>query len=221
MSSSIRAAGGTKKFWTPSRVIATLAVLSLIAAFGVSSCNSTDESAKDTSAKPPVVKQPAAPNTAPPAVISLTPELREASLNALDGPAVKLSDYAGKVLIVNLWATWCGPCKAEMPDLVNLSKVYKSRGLEVIGVATKQTDPDPEKVREFVREENISYKIIWDDGNFATPLVQMVQGRNVIPQSFVISRDGKIVKYFSGFSVTQTPPKMRQAVEEALNDKGA
>ncbi len=64
-----------------------------------------------------------------------------------------------------------------------------------------------------------NYKILWDDGALAGPLVQSVNGRSVIPQSFVISRDGKIVKHFSGFNAQQTPTLMRQAVEEALNDK--
>ena len=58
-----------------------------------------------------------------------------------------------------------------------------------------------------------------DDGKLAAPLVQAVQGKSVIPQSFVISRDGRIVKHFSGFSPYSTPQLMRQAIEDALNDK--
>jgi hypothetical protein len=66
----------------------------------------------------------------------------------------------------------------------------------------------------------VPYKIIWDDGTLAQPLVQLVGGRSVIPQSFVIARDGRIVKHFTGYSELSTPQLMRQAIEEALNDKG-
>ena len=70
-----------------------------------------------------------------------------------------------------------------------------------------------------MKEHNVPYQIIWDDGTLAGPLVQAVQGRSVIPQSFVISRDGKIVKHFSGFNAYQTPQLMRQAIEDALGIK--
>ena len=75
-------------------------------------------------------------------------------------------------------------------------------------------------VKDFVRNNKINYQILWDDGTLAGPLVQSVNGRGVIPQSFVISRDGRILKHFSGYNALSTPTLMRQAVEEALNDKG-
>jgi peroxiredoxin len=71
-----------------------------------------------------------------------------------------------------------------------------------------------------VKTQNVPYKIIWDDGTLSAPLVQAVGGRSVIPQSFVLSRDGRIVKHFQGFNPYSTPQLMRQAIEEALNDKG-
>jgi len=71
-----------------------------------------------------------------------------------------------------------------------------------------------------VRAQNIDYQIIWDEGSFSGSLVEAVHGHGVIPQSFVISRDGRILKHFEGFSPTTTPPAMRQAVEEALSDQG-
>ena len=75
-------------------------------------------------------------------------------------------------------------------------------------------------MKEFVRSQKVTYKIIWDDGTLAAPLVEAVGARSVIPQSFVIARDGRIVKHFQGFSPLSTPQLMRAAVEEALNDKG-
>jgi peroxiredoxin len=105
--------------------------------------------------------------------------------------------------------------------LVKISAEYKARGLVVLGIATTYNEQnDPQRVKNFVKAQSIPYKIIWDDGTLAAPLVEAVQGRSVIPQSFVISRDGRIVKYFSGFNVYQTPQLMRQAIEESLNSKG-
>jgi len=75
-------------------------------------------------------------------------------------------------------------------------------------------------VKEFIKKQNVDYKILWDDGSLAQPLVQIVGGRSVVPQSFVISRDGRIVKHFQGYSPLSTPALMRQAVEEALSEKG-
>ena len=108
-----------------------------------------------------------------------------------------------------------------MPELVKMSNEYKSRGLVVLGIATTYNEHnDPAHVKEYVQSQNIPYKIIWDDGTLAGPLMQAVQARSVIPQSFVISRDGRIVKHFTGFGALSTPQLMRLAIEEALNDKG-
>jgi len=142
-------------------------------------------------------------------------------VQTIDGESLKLSDYADKVVVLNIWATWCGPCRLEMPELVKISNEYKARGLVVLGIATTYNEQnDPQRVKNFVKAQSVPYKIIWDDGTLAAPLVQAVQGRSVIPQSFVISRDGRIVKYFSGFNVYQTPQLMREAIEESLNSKG-
>jgi len=75
-------------------------------------------------------------------------------------------------------------------------------------------------VKNYIRTQNVDYKIVWDDGSLTAPLVQSVNGASVIPQSFVISREGRIVKHFQGFSPYSTPALMRRAVEDALNDKG-
>jgi len=165
------------------------------------------------------------PNPPPPpsGPIALSPEIRDAEVKTLDGKSLKLSDYNDKVVVINLWATWCGPCRLEMPDLVKLNQEYKSRGVVVLGLATTYNEERSrgiEGVKEFVKSEKIDYKIIWDDGTLAGPLVRSVNGRQIIPQSFVISRDGKIVKHFPGFSQLSTPTLMRQAVDEALNHKG-
>jgi thiol-disulfide isomerase/thioredoxin len=213
-------------FWTPLRVVLTCVVAGLVTGIGLVSC-SNDSQPGSASDRPMTTASPstaAAPNTVPPRIagpVALTSEIRDKEVKTLDGDSLKLSDYDNKVVVLNIWATWCGPCRLEMPDLVKLSKEYKSRGLIVLGLATTYNERQgQEYVKEFVKSQNVTYKILWDDGSLAQPLVQIVNGRGVIPQSFVISRDGRIVKHFQGFSVQSTPVLMRQAVEEALNDKG-
>src|SRR5258706_11814311 len=218
---SPKPAGEKKSFWTPGRVVLTISCLGLIGALGVSSCNSSDVTTNAPANR--AVNAPPVNKTQPPPVpasLNLTQQMRDTKLQTLDGGSLKLADFADKVLIVNIWATWCGPCKLEMPELVKISNEYKSRGVVVLGLATSYNEHNDEAhVKEFVKAQNVPYKIIWDDGTLAAPLVQMVQAQSVIPQSFVISREGKIVKHFQGFSPYSTPQLMRQAVEEALNDK--
>jgi thiol-disulfide isomerase/thioredoxin len=198
------------------------------AGFGLAGCSSGDQTSGNgtgvVSSSPATNANPAR-STAPTRIVpagpvALSQEIRETKVKTLDGGSLKLSDYDNKVVVVNIWATWCGPCRQEMPDLVKLNQEYKSRGLVVLGLATTYNErDDPEHVKQFIKAQNVDYKILWDDGALAGPLVQSVNGRSVIPQSFVISRDGKIVKHFSGFNALSTPTLMRQAVEEALNDK--
>lgn len=213
-----------KSFWTSGRAALSLVVFGLLTGLGLSSCNSSEVTNNASKANAPankVVKANPPSRTILPAVINLPQDLRDKSLKTLDGESLTLADYKDKVLVVNIWATWCGPCRLEMPDLVKISNEYKSRGLVVLGLATTYNErDDPVHVQDYIRAQKIPYKIIWDDGTLAKPLVELVQGRSVIPQSFVISRDGRIVKHFTGYSELSTPKLMRQAIEEALNDTG-
>lgn len=206
------------KFWTPVRIILTVVVLSLIAVFAGSSCNSNDVTPTNSNtASNPASNPPAARN--PPATVLavLPPSVLEAEMKAASGPPIRLSNYAGKVLLVNLWATWCGPCRKETPELVKLHKEFQPRGVEVIGLSTENSEASAESVRAFVKNYNVDYHIGW-----ATPQVALtlMQGRDSIPQSFIITREGRILKRFVGFSPITTPPQLRQALEEALAAKG-
>jgi glutathione peroxidase-family protein len=216
--------GGNKGFWTAPRVLLTLLAVGLLSALGLSSCNSSDvpnNAPANRVATAPSTNAPPVTNAPPAAFVSLPQNLRDTKLQTLDGESVKLADFADKVLIVNIWATWCGPCQQEMPELVKMNSEYKARGLVVLGLATTYNEHRGiDFVKDFIRSKGINYRIVWDDGTLSAPLVQLVQGQSVIPQSFVISRDGRIVKHFQGFNPYSTPQLMRQAVEDALNDRG-
>ena len=148
---------------------------------------------------------------------SLSDAVRQTTLKLVNGKSLKLSDFSNKVVIINIWATWCGPCMLEMPQLSKLNREYKSRGVVILGLATTYNEQnDVKRVKHYLRAQKINYRSIWDDGTLTKTLVEAVHGRSVIPQSFVISKDGRIVKHFQGFNPTETPPRVRQAIEQAL-----
>jgi len=213
-----------KPLWTPARIACTILVLSLLAAFGISSCSSGDEprkappaagvatsNAPKTNAPPPV-------NAQPPLMTMLPASVIDAELKSVAGDPIKISSYSGKVLLVNLWATWCGPCRQETPELVKLHKEFRSQGVEVIGLSTENPETSAEAVRQFVHDFDVDYRVGWSGQLVALALMQ---GRDAIPQSFIISRSGRIVKRFVGFNPIATPPQIREALQEALNDKTA
>jgi thiol-disulfide isomerase/thioredoxin len=226
MALSKHSSSSGQSFWTSGRVVLTLVAFGLIGALGLSSCNSNEVATNSNApSNRPVNTPPPPTNTAPsqppPAFVNLPAGLRDTTVQTLDGGSLKLADFNDKVVILNIWATWCGPCRQEMPELVKMSNEYKARGLVVLGIATTYNEQnDQAHVKEYIKAQNVPYKIIWDDGTLSAPLVQAVQGRSVIPQSFVLSRDGRIVKHFQGFNAYSTPQLMRQAIEDALNDKG-
>ncbi len=215
---------GEKTLWTPTRVACTVLVLSLLATFGISSCSSSDERRSNPPA-PRVAVDPNAPNRgvpparSAPALITMLPaSVTDAELRAVSGAPIKLSNYSGKVLLVNLWATWCGPCRQETPELVKLHKEFGSKGVEIVGLSTEDPDDSAESVREFVHNYNVDYRVGWSGQQVA---VALMQGRDAIPQSFIISRNGRVVKRFVGFNPILTPDQIRAAIQEALDDKGA
>jgi peroxiredoxin len=105
----------------------------------------------------------------------------------------------------------------ETPELVRLHKAFQSRGVEMIGLSTENPDASARSVSEFVREFNVDYQIGW-----AKPEVAqiMMQGRSSIPQSFIIARDGRVVRRFIGFNPETTPTQLKEALEQALKEEG-
>jgi thiol-disulfide isomerase/thioredoxin len=217
-------------FWTPMRIVAICVIVGVAIAVWLSSRGPSDQTnqagvASTNPGTTTVNPALANPNTstrnaaAPPVTPPLTEDIQQTRVKTIDGGSLKLADYKNKVVVLNIWATWCGPCRLEMPELIKMSNEYKSRGLVVLGLASAYRETE-EQVKAYVETQKVPYKILWDGGTLEAPLVELVQGQSVIPQSFVISRDGKIIKHFQGFSPMSTPTLMRQAVEEALDDKG-
>jgi thiol-disulfide isomerase/thioredoxin len=114
-------------------------------------------------------------------------------LKDLDGKPVSLAEAKGKIVLLNFWATWCGPCRAEIPDLVDLQKRYADK-FEIIALATDEDDAD--EVRRFVREAGINYRVAMTSDEIRRDY----GGISALPTSFVIDAQGRIVQKHVGLN---------------------
>lgn len=135
-------------------------------------------------------------------------------LQALDKGSFRLSDFDGKVIVVNVWATWCGPCRQEVPDYEKVRKEYAGREVEFIALTTEDPLTARDRVQKFAREFNFGFRLGWADRDTARILMN---GRNVIPQTLVVDRHGQIISHWRGYSGSQSRDRLRVAIERALS----
>ena len=132
------------------------------------------------------------------------------ALMGLDGKTKTPKDFKGKVVIYDVWATWCGPCRMEIPELIQLQTEYKKKGVEVVGIATDREGAD--KVKPFAKEYKINYAIVLDPkSEFAGPKLQ-VRG---IPTLFIVDKKGVVRFVHVGFTQKSVLEKeLKQVLED-------
>lgn len=136
-----------------------------------------------------------------------TPQVRKTApdfaLKDMHGETVRLSDYRGKVVLLDFWATWCGPCKIEEPWFVEFEKMYKDRGFAVVGVSIDEEGWDV--VKPYVEQKKINFRVLLQSGKMDT----LYESIEAWPTTFLIDRAGKIV-------FTQTGVGSKRKFEETI-----
>jgi len=162
---------------TPIRLAAAITTALLLGCLTVG-CSKGPSSVSAASVKPTKDRKPA-------------PEF---TLKDADGKVVRLADYKGKVVLLDFWATWCGPCKIEIPWFIELQRNHRDRGFEVLGIA--MDDEGWEVVKPFVARMQMNYRIVI--GNDTT--AQLYGGVEALPTTFLIDREGRIAATHVGLT---------------------
>lgn len=196
----------------------TLKILLLSLGILIAACNtaSTEKSSADENSAPPSntektensadktdSKFPLAPSA-----------IMTADVKMIDGGNFKLEDAKGKVILFNLWATWCGPCRQEMPELIEMQNKYRDQGFEIIGLNTD--DETLEKINPFVEQMKLNYKIGWADEAMMKEFMR-ISKIAAIPQSFLIDREGRLRGVFVGGGPTALEP-MKKSLDKVINE---
>ena len=172
---------------------------------------------------PPVVEEPSSSQpgsatsisaSAPTELGTLSESILNRKLQALDKGSFRLADFAGKVIVVNIWATWCGPCRREVPEYEEVRRHYAGRNIEFIGLTTEDPRTASDRVKQFARDFHFGFRLGWVDRETASVLMN---GRNVIPQTFVIAADGHVLNHWRGYAPGRSGERLRETLERALS----
>jgi peroxiredoxin len=114
------------------------------------------------------------------------------ALRSADGPNLRLSEYRGEVVMLNFWATWCGPCRQEMPQLEKIYARYEDAGFTLLGI---NVDGDPERARRMATDVGVSFPVLFDDDKTVSRLYDI----RAMPVTVLIDRDGRVREIHHGY----------------------
>lgn len=174
--------------------------LAAAAAILITACTDTTgnvaNSGNSATSKPPTTKPAPKSTDYPP----LPTAVSDAEFEMIDGTKSKISDRKGKVLLINLWATWCGPCRAEMPHLVEMQNMYGDKGFQVLGLDIGNNDGQPERIEDiqrFATGMKLNYELARIPGDLVGKF-NRVSNFNAVPQSYLVDREGRLRGVFLG-----------------------
>jgi thiol-disulfide isomerase/thioredoxin len=136
-----------------------------------------------------------------------TPDFR---IRTLEGRELSLSDLRGKVLILDFWATWCPPCRDEIPLLIELKKEYGHRGLDILGLTIEDPEHEAETVRRFVQELGVNYTVGFAPEGMFEAFVG--PGDHPIPQTFLFDRRGRLRDHLVGYDPVSDARRLRRMI---------
>ncbi|MCK5903301.1 MAG: TlpA family protein disulfide reductase [Cocleimonas sp.] len=131
------------------------------------------------------------------------------TLPTIEGETLRLSDYKGKLVLLNFWAVWCPPCRAEIPDFIALQKKYQAQGFTFIGIGLENL----KTIKDYSQRVGINYPVTY--GQQAGHLITAAYGNRAkaLPYSILISRDQKILKIYAGLL---SPTRLSKVIEQHL-----
>jgi len=146
---------------------------------------------------------------AEPAALDVGSTMPEYAATSLDGSKFELTSHRDKVVLLNIWATWCGPCRYEIPELQTLQSKYGARGFEVVGISVDEGAPD--SVKQFVAQNKMTYPVAIDAEGRIAGLFQT----SVLPTSAIVDRSGRVIWKKYG-AIEPNDDELRQAIEKSL-----
>ena len=183
-----------KYFQFKTLLIKKILTLSLLITFGCDNGTAQRQSSsKSSAASKPVLKNKKQENTI------IAPDF---TLADLEGNLVSMNQFQGKVVLLNFWGTWCGPCKREIPDFINLIDKHGTNGLEIVGITL--SSGSPKDIKKFANKRKINYTLLTDINGNETQRVKALYGQETgeeiegIPTTFLIDKDGNIRKRYVG-----------------------
>jgi thiol-disulfide isomerase/thioredoxin len=150
----------------------------------------------------------------PPNASALPEALLNHKLQGIDNSIFRLADFNGKVIVINMWATWCGPCRREVPDYEKVRKEFTGRAVEFIALTTEDPVATRDKVQKFARDFHFGFRIGWADRETARVLMN---GRNAVPQTLVLGTDGHVLTRWVGYSAQHSGDRLRAAINQGLS----
>ena len=164
--------------------------------------------------QPPLNPEPEIKITGSPPLTNLLflPEsVWERPIKALDNQNFKLADFHGKIVVINLWASWCGPCRREVPEYEKVRKAYTNGDVVFIGLTMEDPRYENERVQKFVREVGFGFRLGWADRELARNLTN---GKRSIPQTLVIDQEGRIVAHWDGYAPGRSGDRLNQTIKQ-------